>query len=111
MSDNPLEDLIIELRSLRIENSRLKTKNRDLHRRINAESTNERFHNGGYAVGDKVSINTLSCPGVHRAPNNTTDVVGTIHKIKLPWVYITTESNIKIQRYPKNIKLLKRKDE
>jgi len=107
MSDNPLEELVQELRRLRINQRRLEDENRILVRRINqltARETEIRSTNEGFIIGDRVRITKPSCPGLSRQPNQTTDAIGTITRINLPWVYIQTDSGVKVQRYPKNIR-------
>jgi len=109
MGDNPLEDLIKELRELRIDHRRLEEANRILVRRLNVLSQREaenRSANDGYIVGDRVRILKPSCPGQDRPPNLTTDAKGTVIRVNLPWIYIRTDSNITIQRYTKYIKNL-----
>ena len=114
MGDNPLEDLINELRELRIDHQRLEQANRILVRRINELTQREaenRSANDGYIVGDRVRILKPSCPSHNRPPNSTTDAKGTVTGINLPWVHIRTDSNINIQRHTKNIQNLATRNE
>jgi len=114
MSEDTVEDLIKEITRLRIENNRLEAENNTLNQRIASllsAPIDERVYNGGYVVRDRVLIERPSCPGLNRLPNNTTDSIGTIFRINLLWVYIKTDSGVKVQRYRKNMKLLSKNDE
>ena len=102
MSDNPLEDIIEELRQLRIDNEQLRRENKQMKQRLKEKQTSAST-SGDAIIGDRAKIVKSACPGTNRdvIPG---DCFGEVAEIKLPWAHIKTDSNLHVQRCAKNIK-------
>ena len=102
MSDNPLEDIIEELRQLRIANEQLRRENRLIKQRLKEKQTSASTSRDAI-IGDRAKIAKPACPGANRDVTPG-DCFGEVARIKLPWAHIKTDSNLHAQRCAKNIK-------
>lgn len=111
MSTDELDELIEQLKEVRLQERKLQDKAESILQRITSvRARSQRAIRSttanqdiGLSVGDYILItNKITTPPGRDA--NIDDRKGVINRIELPWVYFTTNNGFETKRYAKNLK-------